>query len=127
MPAAKPVVGIDLGGTNVQIGIVGPEHKVVGAAKRKTKPDEGRDAVLLRIGDGMEDACPKAKLRSSELGAVGIGARGALDPASGMVLEAVNLRWNDVPLAKLLGDRVRLPVFVDNDVNVAVYGENKLG
>lgn len=127
MPAAKPVVGIDLGGTNVQIGVVGPEKKVVGAAKRKTKPDEGRDAVLSRIADGIEEACSQAKIKMSELAAVGIGAPGAIDPAGGIVLEAVNLRWNDVPLAKLLGDKLRLPVFVDNDVNVAVYGENKLG
>lgn len=127
MPPTKPVVGIDLGGTNVQIGIVGPEHKVIGAAKRKTKPDEGRDAVLARIADGIEEACTQAKTRIGELAGVGIGAPGAIDPATGTVLEAVNLRWNDVPLAKLMGDRLRLPVFVDNDVNVAVYGENKLG
>lgn len=126
MPS-KPVVGIDLGGTNVQIGVVGPEHKVVGAAKRKTKPDEGRDAVLARIADGIEEACSQAKVRVNELAGVGIGAPGAIDPATGTVIEAVNLRWNDVPLAKLMGDRLRLPVFVDNDVNVAVYGENKLG
>lgn len=127
MPGSKPVVGIDLGGTNVQIGVVGPEHKVVGAAKRKTKPDEGRDAILGRIADGIEEACTQAKTKITELGAVGIGAPGAIDPATGTVIEAVNLRWNDVPLAKLLSDRLRLPVFVDNDVNVAVYGENKLG
>src|SRR5262249_29484832 len=88
---------------------------------------EGRDAVLSRIVDGIEEACTQAKIRMSELGGVGIGAPGAIDPAGGIVIEAVNLRWNDVPLAKLLGDKLRLPVFVDNDVNVAVYGENKLG
>jgi glucokinase len=127
MPSVKPVVGIDLGGTNVQIGVVGAEKKVVGAAKRKTKPDEGRDAVLARIVDGIEEACAQAKIRMGDLSGVGIGAPGAIDPESGVVIEAVNLRWNDVPLAKLLGDKVKAPVFVDNDVNVAVYGENKLG
>jgi glucokinase len=127
MPSVKPVVGIDLGGTNVQIGVVGAEKKVVGAAKRKTKPDEGRDAVLARIVDGIEEACAQAKIRMGDLSGVGIGAPGAIDPESGVVIEAVNLRWNDVPLAKLLGDKVKAPVFVDNDVNVAVYGESKLG
>jgi glucokinase len=127
MPAPKPVVGIDLGGTNVQIGVVGTERKVIGSAKRKTKPDEGRDAVISRIVDGIEEACTQAKLRVSDLSGVGIGAPGAIDPDSGVVLEAVNLRWNEVPLAKLLSDKVKAPVFVDNDVNAAVYGENKLG
>lgn len=127
MPSAKPAVGIDLGGTNVQIGVVSSDHKVIGSAKRKTKPDEGRDAVLSRIVDGIEEACANAKVKMNDLSAVGIGAPGAIDPDGGVVIEAVNLRWNDVPLGKLLGERLKAPVFVDNDVNVAVYGENRLG
>lgn len=127
MAETRPVVGIDLGGTNMQIGVVGPDHSLRGRAKRKTKPEDGRDAILQRIVEGIADACTDAKVKPADLAAVGIGAPGAIDPTTGTVLEAVNLRWNDVPLADLLKKKTGKPVIVDNDVNVAVYGENRLG
>lgn len=127
MPNQRPVVGIDLGGTNMQIGVVSPELKVVARAKRKSKADEGRDAVIGRVVEGVREACAEAGITPADLAAVGIGAPGAVDPVSGVVLDAVNLRWNDVPLAKILTDRLGVPTVVDNDVNVAVYGENRLG
>lgn len=126
--STKPVVGIDLGGTNVQIGIVNRDYKVIARAKRKTKPEEGRDKVLDRIADGVAEACEAAKISTVDLAGAGIGAPGAIDRGSGTVLEAVNLRWNNVALSELLGKKLgNKKVFVDNDVNAAVYGENKLG
>ena len=128
MPAAQPVVGIDLGGTNMQIGVVTESNKIVGRVKKKTKADEGRDAVIDRLAKGIEEACEEAKIKPSELAAIGIGAPGAIDHKRGIVVEAPNLRWNDVKLADTLSAKLKgRPVIVDNDVNVAVYGENKLG
>jgi len=130
MPADRnaPVIGIDLGGTNMQIGVVDADNKVKGRTKKKTKADEGQDAVVNRLVSGIEEACEEAKIKVSDLGAVGIGAPGGIDCKRGVVIEAPNLRWNDVPLGKILRDRLKTgTVVVDNDVNVAVYGENKLG
>jgi glucokinase len=127
MPPAKPLVGIDLGGTNMQIGIVSPEGKMLGQAKKKTRADEGVEGVLNRIAEGVNDACAAAGINSTAIGGVGIGAPGVIEPTRGVVIEAVNLRWTDVPLAELLGKKLKAKVLVDNDVNVAIYGENKLG
>ncbi|MEM1330437.1 MAG: ROK family protein [Planctomycetota bacterium] len=138
MDASGPYVGIDLGGTNMQIGVVSPEARdaspedehhalMLGRAKLKTKAETGRDAVIDRLCKGIEEACADAGHMLSELAGVGIGAPGAIDIEQGVVLEAVNLRWNDVRLADLLSERLGVPVVVDNDVNVAVYGEDKLG
>lgn len=125
--ATKPYVGIDLGGTNMQIGVVTSEMKIVGQAKRKTKAEEGTEAIIGRIVSAIEEACAAAKMLPTELGGIGIGAPGAVDPAKGVVLEAVNLRWDNLPLAEILTKRLKLRTYLDNDVNVAVYGENKLG
>lgn len=120
-------LGIDLGGTNVQIGVVTASGKVLSRAKRKTIAEEGRDAVLDRIVDGIEEACAEAKVELADIRAVGMGAPGPVDPNTGVVLEAVNLGWLNEPIAKMLGKRLGLPLYLDNDVNVAVYGEWKMG
>jgi len=127
MPSGKVYIGIDLGGTNVQIGATSDEFKLLAGTKRKTRAEEGMDSVLDRVCDGIDEACRGAGIAVSDVAAIGIGAPGAVDPFEGVVLEAVNLRWNDVPLAAILSKRLKVPVYLDNDVNVAVYGENRLG
>src|SRR5262245_40264314 len=124
---AKPVIGIDLGGTNMQIGVVSPTNKVLGRSKKKTRAAEGMERVIDRIVEGVEEACKDARLSPKRIGALGIGAPGAIDPDRGIVLQAPNLVWRNVPLANILRKRLRIPVVVDNDVNVAVYGEWKAG
>ena len=111
----------------MQIGVVSPQLKMLGQAKRKTKANEGFDAVLQRISEGVLEACQAGNIMPSDLGGIGIGAPGVIDPANGIVQEAPNLRWNDAPLGEALAKKMRLPVRVDNDVNVAIYGENALG
>lgn len=127
MPAKKPFVGVDLGGTNMQIGVISPDLKLLAPAKRKTKAEDGLDAVVDRIVEGVAEACILGKVDLAELGGIGIGAPGAVDPEKGVVLEAVNLRWRDTPLAQILGKRLKVPVYLDNDVNVALFGEHRLG
>ncbi|HZW10377.1 MAG TPA: ROK family protein [Phycisphaerales bacterium] len=134
MAMERPVVGIDLGGTNMQVGVVRPDAREVGAgaailgtARKKTKAEEGFEVVLDRVVAAVGEACEAAGMKPGDLGGVGIGAPGAVDPATGIVFEAVNLRWKEVELAKVLGEKLGLPVAVDNDVNVAVYGEWVLG
>jgi glucokinase len=124
---AKPYVGIDLGGTNMQIGVVAASNAIIGRSRKKTLAQKGQANIIARIVEGVQHACAEARLNVSQLGGVGIGAPGAIDPAAGVVLEAVNLRWDNVPLAKILQAKLKVPVLVDNDVNVAVYGEWKAG
>jgi glucokinase len=121
------VAGIDLGGTNMSIGIVDPKGRIVGACKRKTKAHEGRDVVLDRIVEGVARACAEAAIEPSDLASVGIGAPSAIDFDQGTVINAGNLGWKNVPLRDLLQQRMRVPVVVDNDVNVAAWGEATLG
>ncbi|VAX41829.1 hypothetical protein MNBD_PLANCTO03-988 [hydrothermal vent metagenome] len=134
MAMNKPVVGIDLGGTNMQVGIVRPDARsippaeaLLGTARKKTKAGDGFEAVLDRLEAAVDEACENAGLTRADLGGLGIGAPAAVNPKEGIVLNAVNLRWTDVPLAAILHKRFGLPAVIDNDVNVALYGEWVLG
>jgi glucokinase len=121
------VVGIDLGGTNMQIGVVNGKHKVLGRSRRKTEAAQGTDHVIDRLVEGVKKACDKADVSVRDLEALGIATAGAVDIPRGVVLDSPNLKWIDLPLREILEDRLGIPVVVDNDVNGAVWGEACLG
>ena len=121
-----PYLGIDLGGTNIQCALV-EGGKVIERAGTKTKAEEGAEIVLKRIVKLADKVLDAASVKKKDVGGLGIGAPGAVDITTGVVLKAVNLGWDNYPLAKELGDAAGLPVAVDNDVNVGAWGEFKEG
>lgn len=121
------IAGVDLGGTNMNVGIVDERGKIVGRSKRKTKAAEGKEAVITRLVEAIDRACGEASVTRQQLSAVGVGAPSAVDVERGVMYSAGNLGWKNVPLRDILGKRLGRAVVVDNDVNVAVWGEHQLG
>ncbi len=131
---AKPLlyVGIDLGGTNIGAAVVDAEGRVLnqdpGELRTRTKAELGAEGVVDRIVKLVGKAVDDAGLKLQDIEAIGIGAPGTCDLKRGVVTHAVNLRWTDVPLGEMLSKQLEgLPVVVDNDVNVAAWGEYKAG
>ncbi|MFM8641857.1 MAG: ROK family protein, partial [Phycisphaerales bacterium] len=127
MARSELAAGIDLGGTNMTVGIVDRKGRIHGRARKKTKAFDGRDSVLERIESAVAAACEDAKVRPADLAAVGIGAPGPVDFGRGVVLASGNLGWKNVALGELLRKRLDVPVYVDNDANVAAWGEATVG
>jgi glucokinase len=127
MAKSELAIGIDLGGTNMSVGVVDRRGRIEGRAKKKTKAHEGKDAVVDRIVVAMEAACEDAKVRLADIRTVGIGAPGPVDYERGVVITAGNLGWKNVPLGEVLRKRIGVPVRVDNDANVAAWGEATVG
>ena len=123
----KAYIGIDLGGTNIQAGVLDADDKLIVSDRLKTKADGGEDTVVKRIAKVTLQVLEKAGVNPEDIGGLGIGAPGAINHKKGIVLNAVNLRWTDFPLAKVLEKELSLPVVVDNDVNVGTWGEYKAG
>lgn len=126
---AEHYAGIDVGGTNMQIGVVDAAGKLVGRARDKTAPDEGVGAVVARMANGIDLACEAAGITRDRLTGIGVGAPSPIDLTKRIAVNALNLGWINVPLADLVEDAVGhgVPVTLDNDVNVAVWGEYVLG
>lgn len=121
------VVGVDLGGTNMTAGVVDERGRIVGRCKRKTRAQEGKETVIARLIEAIERACAEAGTTRAHLSAIGIGAPSAIDFEKGVVLNAGNLGWKNVGLRDIMARRCDVPVAVDNDVNVAAWGEHELG
>jgi glucokinase len=125
---AEYVVGIDLGGTNMQVGVLTRDGEIVGRAHTMTRAEGGPDEVIVRMVGQVREVCEEVGVPLRELGAVGIGAPGAIDATSQVVTNAPNLGWKRVPLGERLGSSLGgVPVVLDNDVNAAVLGENRRG
>jgi glucokinase len=117
------IVGVDLGGTKILSGIFKPSLECIGTAKVSTKSTRGVDAVIERVERCVRDAVDEADLTMKQIAGVGIGAPGAVDFASGTVIFAPNLEgWKDVSLKKQLEKQLDVPVFVENDCNIAALG-----
>lgn len=115
-------LGIDLGGTTIKAAVIDASGAVVGRAVRNTPAKEGVDAVTSAMADAARNAMGDAGVET--VAAAGIGAPGPMNWQSGIVYEPPNLAgWRDVPLADLMRDNLGIPCFVDNDANVACYGE----
>ena len=98
----KAYIGIDLGGTNIQGGVVNSNGKVIANDRVKTKADGGEDVVIKRISKLVQSLCNKADCSVKDITGLGIGAPGAINIEKGIVIEAVNLRWTEYPLASEL-------------------------
>lgn len=127
MAKQELAIGIDLGGTNMAVGVVDRKGRLVGRAKKKTKAAEGRDAVVSRMVAAMEEACADAGTALDQVRIVGVGAPGPVDYGKGVVITAGNLGWKNVALGDLLEKRSGVRTVVDNDVNVAAWGEATIG
>ena len=120
-------VGIDLGGTNIKTGIVNEQGKVVAKSSIPTKSDRTADEVAFDMAFEVLNIVKSNKISMDELVGVGIGSPGAINSGAGIVDYSPNLGWYNVPIAELILKRVKKPVKVSNDANVAALGETLFG
>ncbi len=120
---AEYIVGVDLGGTKILAGVFKSPQECIGIAKLSTKPQRGVEAVIERVARCVQDAVDEADLSLKQVAGVGVGAPGAVNSDSGSVIFAPNMEgWKDVPLKKQLEKHLGIPVFVENDCNIAALG-----
>lgn len=121
-----PVLGVDLGGTKILVGVVDAAHRILGRAKRPTPAREGAAAILAAILEGIDQALAEAGVKRGELAGVGVGSPGPLD-SNGVILHSANLDVKEFALGPDLARALDRPVLVQNDVRVGGYGEFRLG
>jgi len=115
--SASETIGVDLGGTKMLVGALAGTDVLW--ESREASTGQSEDALvelLVREICEVRDARPGAT-------AVGLGIPATIDHDTGVAVSAVNLPIADLPIRDLISERVGLPVFVDNDANVAALAE----
>lgn len=113
-------LGIDLGGTNVKIGICTSEGEPRGSVSIPTEAERGPADAIER----MAAAARKLMEKTGRARACGSGVPGPLDLERRTLFRATNMPgWINVPYPQLLGERLGMPTFMENDANCAAWGE----
>jgi len=120
-------IGVDLGGTNLRIAAVDVHGHLVEKVTLGTKVSLGRDHVLNDMCDAIQHLSEKYKNSAKMLG-IGIGVPGIIDMETGLLRESPNLPgWAEYPVRAEIERRLTTMVILENDANVAAFGEKWLG
>jgi glucokinase len=120
--SAGKFIGVDLGGTKMLLGIVEPGPRVLWESREASTgqtEDELVDLLVREVGEALQH-CPGAA-------GIGLGIPATIVHDRGVAVSAVNLPLENLPIRDLISERTDLPVFVDNDANVATLAEHLYG
>jgi len=116
------IIGIDLGGTYIKIGLVNSEGSIITRKKLVTPVSGGYRAVINLIIKNLP--FPK----NAQCRGIGFGVPGFVNARKGLVYRLVNIRgWDNVPLKKIMEKQTGIRACIDNDVNCMVMGEAAFG
>ncbi|HRX86914.1 MAG TPA: ROK family protein [Phycisphaerae bacterium] len=124
----KLALGLDLGGTNITGALATADGKLAAITRRKTHSSRGPGPVIDDMAGIVEDLITSHNISRDEVIGLGVGAPGPLSHRDGIIFKSANLPgWNNVRLRRVLLERTGLPTILDNDANVAAFGEFWMG
>ena len=120
-------IGIDLGGTNIAVGVVDSQYRMIANAAVPTGAGRPYQEIVADMISAVEEVLSAADLTAADCESIGIGSPGNCDSEQGVVVRAYNLNWFNVPVCELLQKRFGIPVRLSNDANVAALAETVAG
>ncbi len=123
----KIVLGLDIGGTSVKIGFITRKGEILKKWEIPTNRKEHGKYIVEEIWQSVLKNLNSINLDQQSIYSIGAGAPGFIDRNSGIIYEAVNIGWKNYNLAGQLKALANVPVFIENDANLAALGENWKG
>ncbi len=122
-------IGIDLGGTNIKVGLVDENQQMVQEKFTPTKSERPAEEVIADIAKTVLEVLEEQSLGVEDIAGIGVGCAGTIDAKNGEVPYSNNLGWENVPFAMLLQKYLHQEcrVCISNDANCAALGEAKAG
>lgn len=121
------VIGIDLGGTKIHGALADDKGNVISSKIVPTEASEGSEAVLNRIIGVINDVLENGNKKIDQVKCIGIGSPGPLDSKNGIIIDSSNLPFNNFNLVGPIKEKFNVPIYLDNDANVATIGEFMFG
>ncbi|MFD8483713.1 ROK family protein [Kitasatospora sp. NPDC059673] len=125
----KHVIALDVGGTGMKAALVAQDGSVLYEARRPTGREHGTDAVVATILDFAADLAQEGRTRFGAAPlAAGVAVPGTIDEKNGIAVFSANLGWRDLPMRRLLGERLGdIPVALGHDVRSGGLAEGRIG
>ena len=123
--AQKPFfIGLDVGGTNIKIGITDDAGQTLAYHSIPTEQDRGAEDACVRMAAVVKKLLAENSISIKDVAHAGIATPGPMNIAKGMILRPGNLPgWWDFPIRGRVSHHLGLPVAFANDANAAAYGE----
>ena len=116
-------IGVDLGGTNIAVGVVSEDMKIIGRGKVKTRAPRPAAEIFDDIALAVQMAVKDAGISMDEVTSVGVGTPGSVNKDNGYIEFSNNLEFNQVPAKEMLEERIGKTIYLENDANCAALGE----
>lgn len=120
-------IGIDVGGTGVQVGVVSEQGKILATDSFPTGVGRPYQEMVQDMVRCTKSAVTKAGLTLEDVKSIGLGIPGIADAKTGTVIFCTNLGWRDIPLRAEIQKYIDKPVYIDNDATVAGLAESVAG
>lgn len=120
-------IGVDVGGTGIQIGVVDKEYHIIQESSIPTRTDIPFEEQVKHIADCIVSTVQAAGLNEDDIESVGIGIPGIASAKTGEIIKCTNMGWYHVPFRDVFNRYLNKPVHIDNDANVAALAESVAG
>ena len=121
-------IGVDLGGTNMKIGVMNNHGKTVEYLATPTYVERGPDDAMKRMAAAIHKAVKNAHLTKNDIAQVGLGSPGTMDIPGGKLVRPSNLPgWDFFPIRDRLAEESGFPVTFANDATAAAFAEYWVG
>ena len=121
-------LGVDVGGTNIAVGVVDENNAIIAKASQKTPVPCSEEVFCDKIVEVCSEALGKANLTFDDVPWIGIGCPGTVNRATGIIEFANNLYFKNFKLREMMAERTNGKlVILENDANAAAYGEYQAG
>lgn len=124
----KFIIGVDVGGTNIKIGLLDPSGRIYRKKSLSTNDFPGKKSLINGLIGGIRQILGESKVKRGSVLGIGIGTPGLVDSSRGVIHYLVNIKgFREVPLKQIIEHELKIPAFLDNDVNIMCLGELHFG
>lgn len=121
-------IGVDLGGTNIAIGLLNEDNEIIQKDSIPTDAHRENDLIIEDIANLCKKIMADSNICEEDISSIGIGSPGTCNISEGIIINAFNLGFENLNLKEELNKYfANMRVFVGNDADVAAYGECKMG